>query len=171
MFRGWSQASLAEAYAVADLSSGLHCFGPGDWQWVGYLTESVMGHFCKKWHDFRRRFIAEKSEKTQIIFLSLRAVWDYLYTFYWPPLILVFFWEACSKEYCREGWISVRSRKVQPRGLSMDLAVKRLFSFHHVWFHFLGERWKLCRVTELFPYTKCFQLFLVGAHGLAVLLM
>jgi len=49
---------------------------------VVYLTENVMGGLCKKWCDFRRGFIVEKSEKPQIPFLSLKAVQDYLYAFY-----------------------------------------------------------------------------------------
>lgn len=67
-----------------------NCFlGHGDCKWVINVTESMVGGFCKKWCDFRRGFIVEKSDKPKIPFLSLKAVQYCSYTFHWLPLISV----------------------------------------------------------------------------------
>lgn len=104
VFRGCSQAGLAAASTSSDMSSGLHCFlGHGDCKWVINQTESMMGGFCKQWCDFRRGFIVEKSEKTKIPFISLRAVQSYSYTFYWLPLISEFSVELVQRSLVGRG--------------------------------------------------------------------
>lgn len=62
-------------------------------------TESVMGGFCKKWCDFRRGFIAEKSEKPKTFLKPEGSPVLQLHFRLTIPYVSIFC-EACSKEHC-----------------------------------------------------------------------